>query len=116
MKGKMLAVVVAGVSMSFGVSAMAQCCGGMVSCPVDTAKVEASAAAKAQATCPVLGGAIDKAVFADADGYRVYFCCAGCVDTFKKDPAKYIKILKDKGEAPEKLAASCPVDATKKVE
>ena len=60
-----------------------------------------------------MGGAIDKAVFADAEGCRVYFCCASCVETFKKDPAKYIKAIKDKGETPEKLAASCPAQKDK---
>ena len=45
----------------------------------------------AQKTCPVMGGAINKAIYADHNGRRVYFCCAGCVDTFKKDPAKYLK-------------------------
>lgn len=112
MKYKTLAFVAAGVSMSLGMSAMAQCCGSS-SCSIDTATVEA-AAAKSQTFCPVLGGKIDKAVYADADGYRVYFCCAGCIDTFKKDPAKYIKAIKDKGETPEKLpAASCPAQKDK---
>ena len=52
---------------------------------------------KAQATCPVMGGAIDKAVFADYEGKRVYFCCPDCVKTFNKEPQKYIKKLEDKG-------------------
>jgi len=38
-------------------------------------------------TCPMSGNPVDKAVFADADGIRVRFCCAECVDGFKKDPA-----------------------------
>ena len=55
------------------------------------AAVEApTGAAIAQKTCPVMGGAINKSIYADHKGRRVYFCCAGCVDTFKKDPAMYL--------------------------
>lgn len=52
---------------------------------------------KAQMTCPVMGGKINKAVYADYEGKRVYFCCASCIDEFKKDPAKYVKKLEDQG-------------------
>jgi YHS domain-containing protein len=58
---------------------------------------------KPQTTCPVMGGEIDKKVFSDYDGKRVYFCCPGCIDMFKKDPAKYLKVLADRGEAVEVL-------------
>lgn len=44
----------------------------------------------AQKTCPVMGGAIKKDVYTDHKGRRVYFCCAGCIDAFKKDPDKYL--------------------------
>lgn len=54
-----------------------------------------------QKTCPVMGNPIDKSVFVDYKGKRVYFCCAGCPETFKKDPEKYLKILADRGEAVE---------------
>lgn len=30
-------------------------------------------------------------LFADFKGKRYYFCCAGCVPAFKKEPAKYVK-------------------------
>ena len=53
--------------------------------------------ANEQTTCPVMGGKIVKTIFADHDGKRVYFCCAGCDATFKKDPEKYIKQMEDKG-------------------
>ncbi len=56
-----------------------------------------------QKTCPVMGGEIDKSVYADYEGKRVYFCCGGCIGTFKKDPAKYIKKLEDMGQTPELL-------------
>lgn len=59
------------------------------------------AQAKPQATCPVLGGNIDKNVYVDYQGKRVYFCCQGCDNEFKKDPEKYMKKLKDAGVTPE---------------
>ena len=37
---------------------------------------------KAQTNCPVQGGEIDKEVFVDVDGKRVYFCCPGCDTKF----------------------------------
>jgi YHS domain-containing protein len=55
------------------------------------------AQAKPQTTCPVLGGNIDKNISVDYQGKRVYFCCKGCDDEFKKDPEKYLKKLKDEG-------------------
>jgi len=67
-----------------------------------TAAKTQTAVAAAQTTCPVMGGAIDKKVFTDHDGKRVYFCCPACIDTFKKDPAKYLKKLADAGVTLEK--------------
>jgi YHS domain-containing protein len=54
-----------------------------------------------QKTCPVMGNQIDKSVYVDYKGKRVYFCCAGCPETFKADPEKYLKVLADRGEAVE---------------
>jgi len=62
----------------------------------------ATAPANSQTTCPILGGKINKAIFADYQGKRVYFCCAGCPAEFNKDPAKYVKALEDKGIVPDK--------------
>lgn len=30
-------------------------------------------------------------MYADYKGNRYFFCCGGCPDSFKKDPAKYAK-------------------------
>jgi len=57
---------------------------------------------KAQATCPVMDGKIDKQFFADHEGKRVYFCCEGCIEQFKKEPQKFIKKLEDAGVVLEK--------------
>jgi len=50
-----------------------------------------------QTTCPVMGGKINRAIYADHDGKRVYFCCQACVAEFEKDPEKYIRKLEDEG-------------------
>ncbi|MFZ2087788.1 MAG: YHS domain-containing protein [Desulfobaccales bacterium] len=60
---------------------------------------------KAQTTCPVMGGNIDKNLYADYKGQRVYFCCTGCDAEFKKDPEKYLEKLKSQGVTPEKTPA-----------
>jgi hypothetical protein len=57
---------------------------------------------KAQTTCPVMGGAINKALYADHGGKRIYVCCGGCVSAIKKHPDKYIKKLEDQGVTLEK--------------
>jgi YHS domain-containing protein len=55
-----------------------------------------------QTTCPVMAGKIDKTIYADYKGKRVYFCCSGCQDEFKKDPDKYIKAMEKEGITLEK--------------
>ena len=52
---------------------------------------------KSQTHCPVMGGTINKDIYADYEGKRVYFCCAGCIPEFQADPGKYIKKLEDEG-------------------
>ena len=47
----------------------------------------------AQTTCPVMGGPIDKGIFVEHGGRKVYFCCQMCVATFQKDPGKYLAKL-----------------------
>jgi Cu(I)/Ag(I) efflux system membrane fusion protein len=53
-----------------------------------------------QAHCPVMGGAIDRNVFTDYKGMRVFFCCAGCEEKFLAEPEKYLKALEAMGERP----------------
>jgi len=50
-----------------------------------------------QATCPVMGGLINKNIYADYQGNRVYFCCPPCLKEFKKNPDKYVKKMKEQG-------------------
>ena len=52
---------------------------------------------KKQTKCPVMGGKINKAEYADVNGKRIYVCCAGCIAKIKADPEKYIKQLEAEG-------------------
>lgn len=66
--------------------------------------VAGSAFAAAQTTCPVMGGTIvNKKLYADYKGERVYFCCNACPSEFAKDPEKFINKLKEMGQEPEKI-------------
>lgn len=59
-------------------------------------KQEASADRHAhdeQTVCPVMGGAINKDVFTEYKGEKIYFCCPGCKPKFEKDPEKYVSKL-----------------------
>ncbi|MBP1738280.1 MAG: hypothetical protein H6Q48_573 [Deltaproteobacteria bacterium] len=58
-----------------------------------------SSLAKDQTTCPVMGGLVNKNIYADYQGNRVYFCCPPCLKEFKKDPEKYVKKMKEQGIA-----------------
>ena len=68
----------------------------------------ASRVTLSQTTCPVMGGEINKSLYVDYDGKRIYVCCPGCVDVLKGDPAKYVKQLEDAGITLEKMPALCP--------
>jgi len=98
-----LALIVATV-LGTGLAAQAQSCG--------TATCEATKSAsakKAQTTCPVMGGKVDKSIYADVNGKRIYVCCTGCIAKVKADPDKYIKKLEAEGvqiaKTPKKTAS-----------
>jgi len=52
---------------------------------------------KPQTVCPVMEKAINKDLYADVEGKRIYVCCAGCIATIKKDPAKYVAKAQEGG-------------------
>ncbi len=56
-----------------------------------------------QKTCPVMGNPINKDLYCDVNGKRIYVCCGGCIDPIKKDPEKYLQKLKESGEQPETI-------------
>lgn len=55
-----------------------------------------------QTNCPVMGGPVNPKLFVDANGYRIYVCCGGCIAEVKADPAKYIEKMKADGVELEK--------------
>lgn len=57
------------------------------------ADANATAAAIEQTTCPVMGGAINKELYTEYNGKKVYFCCAECKGKFEKEPEIYISKL-----------------------
>ncbi|MHB9139036.1 MAG: hypothetical protein ACYC4Q_06510 [Victivallaceae bacterium] len=61
---------------------------------------------KVQTLCPVMAGEIDKNLYVDVKGKRIYVCCKGCIGAVKADPDKYIKILEDQGVEIEKAPES----------
>jgi len=70
---------------------------------------------KPQATCPVMGDKIaclilDKDIYMDYEGKRIYFCSKGCLEKFKKNPEKYIEKLEDQGVVFEKTSSTRPKD------
>ena len=56
-----------------------------------------------QTLCPVMGGEIDKEIFTDYNGMRIYFCCPACVDEFLADPDKYLTKMHNEGIKPESV-------------
>ena len=55
---------------------------------------QAEAAAIEQTTCPVMeGNPIDKSIFVEYKGKKVYFCCKGCPEKFLANPEKYVAKL-----------------------
>jgi hypothetical protein len=66
---------------------------------------------KEQTICPVMGKEIDKKLYADVKGKRVYVCCQGCIEAVKADPDKYLAAIAAKGETvaetPPMLCGKC---------
>lgn len=56
-----------------------------------------------QTLCPVMDNPINKDVFVEYRGKKVYFCCSGCDDTFLADPETYLPKL------PQFQQTLCPV-------
>lgn len=61
-----------------------------------------------QTVCPVMGGAINKKLYVDSEGKRIYVCCPGCLATVRNDPAKYIKQLEGAGVVLDKVPPAQP--------
>ena len=61
-----------------------------------------------QSTCPIMGGTINKKLYFDYEGKRIYVCCEGCIDAVKKDPEAAIKKIESMGHAVEVIAVKEP--------
>ncbi len=57
---------------------------------------------KQQIACPVQGGKINKNLYRDYKGQRVYFCCPECIPIFEKNPEAYLQRMQEQGVVPEK--------------
>lgn len=78
----------------------------------NTPAVEDTKAAEAtQTECPIMGNPINKDVYVDYNGKRIYMCCPRCEVTFNKDPEKYIKKMQDQGITPADAPADAPAAA-----
>jgi len=70
--------------------------------PKQTKDAAKGSEVKAQTTCPVMDAKVNKKLFVDTKGYRIYVCCRGCIAKVKADPDKYIEKITAKGETLEK--------------
>lgn len=59
-----------------------------------------------QTMCPVMNAPINKEMFVEYKGRRIYVCCPPCIETIQADPARYAAIIA--GDDPD--AADAPKD------
>ena len=52
-------------------------------------------ATEGQVICPVLGGKASPSISYQYKGKTYYFCCAMCINDFKKNPEKYLSRIKE---------------------
>jgi YHS domain-containing protein len=52
-----------------------------------------AARTKIQVTCPVSRDPADPEVFVESGGRKVFFCCKGCVNKYRANPAKFASAL-----------------------
>ncbi len=50
-------------------------------------------AVTAQEMCPIMDAPINKALFVEYQGKKVYFCCPGCKEKFLANPEQYVAKL-----------------------
>ena len=102
---KQMLSVVAGVVLVGVASAWADGTATSVAAPSGT-EVKA---VKVQTKCPVMkNNDIDKKQYVDYEGKRIYVCCAGCIATIQKDPAKIVKQMEAEGITLDKVPVAKP--------
>jgi YHS domain-containing protein len=97
MKIPIIPISLATIGASFIVTALSGFSQGPVIGKPAEIMVDATTASYPLTTCVVSGeklGEMGKPVVVNHQGTEVRFCCAMCVDQFKKDPAKYLSKLK----------------------
>ncbi len=70
-----------------------------------TAFAKSETKGKPQTKCPICKMDINKNLYVDYKGKRVYFGCEGCPAEFKKNPEKYIRQMEKEGIVLEKAPA-----------
>jgi hypothetical protein len=98
------------VVLSFWLALAASGC-SMSNCPVHRLLFgggKATQEAGPQTACPIMGGAVNKKLFADSEGKRIYVCCPMCLPKVRKDPAKYISQLEAAGVVLDKVPPAQP--------
>lgn len=68
-----------------------------------TAAQQPASPSRPQTVCPVMGGPIDKSLYVDVKGKRVYLCCAACEDAVRAEPDRYLKKIEQRGETVEEM-------------
>jgi YHS domain-containing protein len=90
-------IAITAISFSLAFASCGGCCQG--SAAAASTASGSGAIDAGNKICPVLGEPIDEASKAtyEYEGKVYNFCCAGCIDAFKKEPQKYIdKVNKEK--------------------
>jgi YHS domain-containing protein len=67
-----------------------------------------------QRICPVMGSTIDKDLYVDYEGKRIYVCCSYCLKKVRKDPEKYMKQLEAEGVVLDKATPKAEATHTEK--
>ena len=96
------------------VAALAAAGGAVPAFAYDVAPLAAPATTnvvKHQTLCPVMGNEVNKTLFVDYQGKRVYVCCMGCLADVKKNPAKYINKLEAQGITLDKTPQAATTNA-----
>lgn len=66
-----------------------------------------------QEICLVMGGKINKKLFTDIQGQRVYYCCAMCQPKFKANPDSFFQKAAADGVVFENVQKVCPISGEK---
>lgn len=79
--------------ISNGPITMSQICPKMNAVSQKTSSAASDAKIVEQTVCPVMGMEINKNIFVEYKGQKVYFCCPDCKGKFQADPEKYLPKL-----------------------